>query len=185
MNHKLMLAIAGVAVILIAAGGIGYAFTYTGTTSSTDNNVDSSDMSVQVLKNGQPLTGPMSATQTGGDTLTIGNDYTLKVTGWADDTTLNVAAWIEMTDPSVWVLVQSVIINVNGIGHSCGISGLQTGIPAEFTLEADAGDAGSVYNLSVTLVLNKDIGDMTDEEYALLDTTFYLRFAVGEGNVII
>ena len=95
MNHKLMLAITGIAVVLIAAGGIGYAFTYTGKTSSTDNDVDSSVMSVEILQNDSPLTGRIEVPTPpeGSTSITISNNYELKVVSWIDRD-LNVAAWV-------------------------------------------------------------------------------------------
>ena len=187
MNHKLMLAITGIAVVLIAAGGLGYAFTYTGTTSSTDNDVDSSVMSVEILQNNAPLSGRIEvpSPSEGSTSIMIDSNYELRVVSWTEGD-LNVAAWVEMSDPRIWAVVSSVVITVNGIDHTCGRIEMQTGMYTTFTLAATTGESGGTeYPLSITLNLTKNVDKMSQEEKDLFNTTFNLRFAVGEGNVII
>jgi hypothetical protein len=115
----------------------------------------------------------------------ISGNYELRVVSWTDRN-LNVAAWVEMNDPRIWVVVSNVVITVNGIEHTCGRSEQQTGMYTTFTLPATTGESGyTEYPLSIKLNLTKNVDDMSEEEYALFNTTFNLRFAVGEGNVII
>lgn len=120
MNYKVL--IAAVVILAVIVPGIGYAVTYTATTTSTDNEMKYSGDTIDIMTdNGTALVE--SAIELRGPTVSVDGNivtvsgsskidgYQLKVNSSKND--LAVRCWIEFADQRSWAIIESITLKVS------------------------------------------------------------------------